>query len=404
MLRNSASSRRDIEAATGVTEPLLEPISPDSIKLKPSSRASSSQDGAMALDAEFAQPASLSRQTVFLVGTSILLVLIALLEFAIALPMLWKIPSYHSYPRFFVIGDWGRDGDYNQSVVADSMARKAGLFHPDFIISTGDNFYEAGLVSADDRLFDSSFKDIYSHAELVNVPWHVVLGNHDYGETDSPKSGPKGCSHAAKDNDECFYGPAHQLDVRLTARDPRWHCERLFSVPLTGGDVEIFFIDSTPIIRSYVDEVWAGNRGGVLQQSPEDQIRELEARLAASHASWKLVVGHHPIRTNHRPDYKFEDMVADVEPLLIEHGVQAYFAGHDHNLQYLHDPDSGYHHIISGAGSKIGGGFYGDKHSPFQWPGNGFVAVEMQKKIMRIEYIGVDSDEPLFTIDIPRDV
>lgn len=63
MLRNSASSRRDIEAATGVTEPLLEPISPDSIKLKPSSRASSSQDGAMALDAEFAQPASLSRQT-----------------------------------------------------------------------------------------------------------------------------------------------------------------------------------------------------------------------------------------------------------------------------------------------------------------------------------------------------
>jgi tartrate-resistant acid phosphatase type 5 len=338
-----------------------------------------------------------------LVGTSIFLVLIALLEFAIALPMLWKFPNYHSYPRFFVIGDWGRDGDYNQTVVADSMARKANLFHPNFIISTGDNFYEAGLVSADDPQFDSSFKDIYSHKEL-NVPWHVVLGNHDYGETDSPKSGPKGCSHAAKDNDECFFGPAHQLDVRLTARDPRWHCERFFSIPLAGGDVEIFFIDTTPIIRSYADDVWAINRGGVLQQSPEDQIRELEARLAASHASWKLVVGHHPIRTNHRPDHKFEDMVADVEPLLVEHGVQAYFAGHDHNLQHLHDPDSGYHHITSGAGSSIGSGFYGNKHSPFQWPGNGFVAVEMRKKTMRVEYIGVDGDEPLFTIDIPRDV
>jgi hypothetical protein len=63
MLRNSAIGRRDIEAATGVTEPLLEPNSPDSIKLKSSSLASSSREGSMALDAEFAQPASTSRQT-----------------------------------------------------------------------------------------------------------------------------------------------------------------------------------------------------------------------------------------------------------------------------------------------------------------------------------------------------
>lgn len=63
MLRNSAIGRRDIEAAIGVTEPLLEPNSPDSIKLKSSSRASSSQDGSMVLDADFDQPASKSRQT-----------------------------------------------------------------------------------------------------------------------------------------------------------------------------------------------------------------------------------------------------------------------------------------------------------------------------------------------------
>jgi len=63
MLRNIPGSRKDVEAATGVTEPLLEPISPDSIKMKPSSRPSSSQDGAMILDAELAQPASSSRRT-----------------------------------------------------------------------------------------------------------------------------------------------------------------------------------------------------------------------------------------------------------------------------------------------------------------------------------------------------
>lgn len=154
-------------------------------------------------------------------------------------------------------------------------------------------------------------------------------------------------------------------------------------------------------MSQYLDAPWAANRGGVLQQSPEDQLRELEARLAASTASWKIVVGHHPIRSNHRPDGKFEDMVINVEPLLVRYGAQMYLAGHDHNLQYLHNPETQYHHITSGAGSSVGGSFYGDKHSPFQWGRNGFVAVTMGRKSTRVEFMGVDSEDPLYVVDIP---
>lgn len=39
------------------------------------------------------------------------------------------------------IGDWGRQGDYNQSEVADAMASSAAKRPIDFVISTGDNFY-----------------------------------------------------------------------------------------------------------------------------------------------------------------------------------------------------------------------------------------------------------------------
>ena len=349
---------------------------------------------------------------------SALLAIIAILEAFIAVP--WglnstttttmllpslSLPGFTHYPRFFVLGDWGRQGEYNQTVVAEAMARKARSFHPDFIVSTGDNFYEEGLVSADDELFETSFTDIYTQPELVNVPWHVVVGNHDYGETKQPKTIPAGCkTRDDYDNGACFYGPAHQLDVRLTERDARWHCERFFSLSLANGDVEMFFIDTTPIIRSYAEEVWATNRGGVLQQSPEDQLRELEARLSASQASWKFVVGHHPIRTNHRPDHEFMDMVADLEPLITKYNVQAYFAGHDHNVQHLHDPATGYHHITSGAGSDIGHRFYGTDNSPFQFAGNAFVAVEVGRRVMKVQYIGVDSDTPLFTITIPKTV
>jgi tartrate-resistant acid phosphatase type 5 len=87
-----------------------------------------------------------------------------------------------------------------------------------------------------------------------------------------------------------------QLDAALARRDPRWHCERSYSLSLAGGDVEIFFLDTSPLIGEYAAAPWRSNRGGLSEQSPEGQLRELEARLARSAATWKLVVGHHPIR------------------------------------------------------------------------------------------------------------
>lgn len=347
-----------------------------------------------------------SQRKAFLLA-SIVLLAVACVEFGIALPTLFSsstafhFPGLRHYPRFLVIGDWGRQGRENQTVVADAMAQKAKSFRPDFIVSTGDNFYETGLVSYDDPAFDLSFRNVYNHSEL-QVPWLVALGNHDYGEASS--NDKPDCTKASKSSGECYFGPSHQLDIRLVRRDPRWHCERTFSKTYADGAVEIFFIDTTPIISSYADESWATNRGGVLQQSWEDQVRELEARLARSQADWKLVVGHHPIRTNHRSDLMYVDMVDRVEPLLIKYGVQLYMCGHDHNLQYIYNPERGYHQITSGAGSQIGSGFYGDKDSPFQYAANGFVTVAVGRNSLRVEYLGVDTNQPLFVVDVPRHV
>ena len=59
------------------------------------------------------------------------------------------------------------------------------------------------------------------------------------------------CTHATRHVRECYFSPVHQLDVRLAARDPRWHCERSFVLSLAQGQVDIFFIDTTPIIDTY---------------------------------------------------------------------------------------------------------------------------------------------------------
>ena len=98
------------------------------------------------------------------------------------------------------MGDWGRQGLDNQSLVAQAMGRAAGDL--DFVISVGDNFYESGLTSVADPQLDTSFTGVYSAESLQvragsgccsvdgcrravtdrkmmrQVPWHVVLGNH----------------------------------------------------------------------------------------------------------------------------------------------------------------------------------------------------------------------------------
>jgi hypothetical protein len=129
-----------------------------------------------------------------------------------------------------------------------------------------------------------------------------------------------------------------QLDQRLAARDWRWHCERSYTLLLADGQVELFFIDTSPFVQEYQTAVWSVNEGklhqahlqgypmlcplrysgwtaafnsasksirihfsycvgGILEQSWEANMKELEVRLARSKAKWKIVIGHHPIKS-----------------------------------------------------------------------------------------------------------
>lgn len=51
---------------------------------------------------------------------------------------------------------------------------------------------------------------------------------------------------------------------------------------------------------------------------------------------------------------EFPEVGMALGPILEEHGVQAYFCGHEHNLQYLHRQGESTHHVVSGGGSQTG--------------------------------------------------
>lgn len=232
--------------------------------------------------------------------------------------------------HFYVIGDWGRNGYEHQQEVALAMQALAQTLEPEFIISTGDNFYPDGVASVEDPLFMSSFEAIYRGDKLFE-PWYCVMGNHDYRGNLSAQ-------------------------IEYTDRSRRWNMPALywqdeFLLEDDETRLGLFFVDTSPL----EDEYWTRDKykSAVSQQDTTAQLEWLENALASSKAEWRIVVGHHPVYTSgkRREDPPF--VRGHLEPRFDEAGVHAYFCGHEHDLQHQR-PDHGMtHYFVSGAGSEV---------------------------------------------------
>ena len=62
----------------------------------------------------------------------------------------------------------------------------AGDLSAQFIVSTGDNFYQNGITGVDDPSFIQSFTMVYDGENLKDLPWYCILGNHDYHTEGDP--------------------------------------------------------------------------------------------------------------------------------------------------------------------------------------------------------------------------
>ena len=90
----------------------------------------------------------------------------------------------------------------------------------------------------------------------------------------------------------CWPGFEHcvlclQLDRRLTDRDWRWHLERSYTLSLANGQVDMFFIDTSPFVQEYQTAVWSVNEGELIppasdQSTPcaEVSANKMPARLS----------------------------------------------------------------------------------------------------------------------------
>jgi 3',5'-cyclic AMP phosphodiesterase CpdA len=282
--------------------------------------------------------------------------------------------------RFIVFGDWGRNGEDNQKETARELGIDAKTFKPEFIVSTGDNFYPNGVRSTRDHNWLASFEDIYT-AHSLQIDWFVVLGNHDY------KGNP-------------------QAEIDYSDIDRKWNMpSRYFSkIIFIGGDstqaVLLVFIDTTPLLSEY----YTGTEHSVRNQDTALQRIWLEKTLseAPAYVKWKFVFGHHPLWTGggrmNAPEGV--EMKRLFRPIFEKYRVNAYISGHEHNLQHI-KPAGFTHYFVSGAGSETTPVILHPDGGQFAKSENGFMEFTINDDQMQVNVIGY-MGEKLYSTSIQR--
>ncbi|PHT40207.1 Purple acid phosphatase 7 [Capsicum baccatum] len=179
-----------------------------------------------------------------------------------------------------VVGDWGRRGTYNQSHVAHQMGIIGEELNIDFVVSTGDNFYDNGLIGVDDPAFEESFTNVYNAPSLQKTWYNDVA--------------------------------------------------------------EFFFVDTTPFQDMYFttpkDHTYDWRDILPRQDYLFEVLKDLDSALRESNAKWKIVVGHHTIKSagHHGNSVELE---LQLLPILQANNVDFYLNGHDHCLEHISSAD-----------------------------------------------------------------
>lgn len=234
--------------------------------------------------------------------------------------------------RLVALGDAGEGNAsqrLNAEAIAATCAAKADALGPGchLAVYLGDNVYPDGVASPEDPQWQAKFS---APMAAVDLPFYAVLGNHDYGERG-------------------FDEERALAQVGWTG-DPRWQLPAR-SYLLDAGPARLVALDTNPVL---LEPLWG--------ESP--QRRVVDAALeGAPEGAWRVVLGHHPWRSDGRHgnagEYEGSGWIpvasgGSMRDFLETHlcgRADLYLAGHDHNLQW--QTHCGVDLVVSGSGSKV---------------------------------------------------
>ncbi|MEM7183985.1 MAG: metallophosphoesterase [Spirochaetota bacterium] len=249
--------------------------------------------------------------------------------------------------QILVFGDSG-SGKPIQMHIAKSMQKVCQKVRCDFGILLGDNFYEVGVSSVEDKQFEEKFEIPYSP---LKIKFYPSLGNHDHG----------------------YFGLGGNItaQVAYTKKSEYWRMPHLY-YNYKVQDVEFIVLDTNN-----------------LRDEDEKQLQWFQQTIQKSTAKWVIVYGHHPIYS-YGSHGNNPGLAKNVLPQLCER-ADAYLAGHDHDLQLI-QARCGFLQLVSGAAGKLRSTSSGP-NSLFSKSAYGFNRVEILGDSMKILFYDKDGNE-----------
>jgi hypothetical protein len=223
--------------------------------------------------------------------------------------------------RFAVIGDNGT-GDRAQLDVARQMASARALIPYDFVLMLGDNLYGRSTP----REFAAAFERPYQALLDAGVQFFAILGNHD--------------------------DPNNRLYRGFNMDGQRYYS-------FARGNVRFFGLDTNVLDAR--------------------QLAWFDGALGASLERWKIVYFHHAIYSDGTRHGSNVELRVRLEPLLVRHGVNVVFSGHDHIYERL-EPQKGIAYFVAGAAGKLRKGIRSSDQSA--------VAFDRDRSFMLVEIAG----------------
>ncbi|KAF2316670.1 hypothetical protein GH714_042011 [Hevea brasiliensis] len=132
-----------------------------------------------------------------------------------------------------------------------------------------------------------------------------------------------------------------------------------------------------------------GRRGAYNQSHVA--LQDLDKSLKESTSKWKIVVGHHTIKSaGHHGNT--QELNSQLLPIMLENNVDLYINGHDHCLEHISSSESPLQFLTSGGGSKAWRGdvdWWNPKEMKFYYDGQGFMSVQITQTQVDIVFYDV---------------
>ncbi len=310
-------------------------------------------------------------------------------------------PNHNDVLTFYALGDWGT-GQANQRAVAQALIKNVteipnGRNQAPFVLGLGDNVYEIGLPEGWNnpetiKMLHKTFGDVYKNVsyEGKKLVFHIIPGNHDYAGFAGGQYGWGDVIHQETTAEKIYspfwkYYPIDPDKNSDTNDSTNYHAlknENVFSLTLpekinleSNEKATIVAIDTQVLLNLYQN-----NDSTLIQQHWQRLNTLMEPGV-----SWKIIIGHHPVKAHGRhagfrsavwwlpippiilytivdklfirplqdldnPAYK--KFRKDLIRIMNKHNVNLYLSGHEHSLQFL-EIDENHFQIISGSAGKL---------------------------------------------------